>query len=101
VRRAYRGGERDELLAGLEGLEAWYRDLAVVAAGADDAAVHADRLEDLRADVAAGAAEGAVDAAEAVRETWRALEEFNLNAGLAFEALFVRLRRVLRTAVAA
>ena len=44
VRRAQRGAERDELLAGLEGLEAWYRDLVVVAAGADDAAIHADRL---------------------------------------------------------
>ena len=64
VRRAQRGAERDELLAGLEGLEAWYRDLVVVAAGADDAAVHADRLDDLREDVAAGAAEGAVEAAE-------------------------------------
>src|ERR671923_911513 len=44
VRRAQHGAERDELLAGLEGLEAWYRDLVVVAAGAERAAVHADRL---------------------------------------------------------
>ena len=100
VRRAYRGAERDELLAGLEGLEAWYRDLVVVAAGAEDAAVHADRLDDLRADVAAGAAEGSVEAAEAVREAWRALEEFNLNPSLALEALFVRLRRELALVVA-
>ena len=95
MRRAYRGAERDELLAGLEGLEAWYRDLVVVGAGADDAAVHADRLEDLREDVAAGAAEGAAGAAEAVREAWRALEEFNLNPSLALEALFVQVRRAL------
>ena len=95
VRRAYRGAERDELLAGLEGLEAWYRDLVMVGAGADDAAVHADRLEDLREDTAAGAAEGAPGAAEAVREAWRALEEFNLNPSLALEALFVRVRRAL------
>ena len=40
-------------------------------------------------------ATGAVAAAEAVRETWRALEEFNLNPSLALEALFVRLRREL------
>ena len=53
VRRARRGAERDELLAGLEALEAWYRDLVVVAADAEDAAVHADRLDDLREDVAA------------------------------------------------
>ena len=99
VRRAQRGAERDELLAGLEGLEAWYRDLVVVAAGAEDAAVHADRLGDLRDDVAAGAAEGAVEAAEVVRDAWRTLEEFNLNAALALEALFVRVARALRPAV--
>jgi len=101
VRRAFRGGERDELLAGLEGLEAWYRDLVVVGAGAEDAAVHADRLDDLREDTASGAAEGAVGAAATVREMWRALEEFNLNPSLALEALFVRLRRELRAAVPA
>ncbi|HEU5490260.1 MAG TPA: hypothetical protein VFU84_05650 [Gaiellaceae bacterium] len=95
VRRAYRGAERDELLAGLEGLEAWYRDLVMVGAGAAEAALHADRLDDLREDVAAGADEGAPVAAEAVREAWRAFEEFNLNPSLALEALFVRLRRAL------
>jgi DNA polymerase III subunit delta' len=98
VRRAQFGAERDELLAGLEGLESWYRDLVVVAAGAEGAVVHADRLAELREDVAGGAAEQAVEAAEAVRETWRALEEFNLNAGLALEAMFVRLRRALSRA---
>ena len=96
VRRAQWGAEREELLAGLEALEAWYRDLVVVAAGAEQAAVHADRLEELRADAALGLGEGAERAAESVREVWRALEEFNLNAALAFEALFVRLRRDLR-----
>jgi DNA polymerase-3 subunit delta' len=95
VRRAGFGAERDELLAGLEGLEAWYRDLVVVAAGAEDAAVHADRLDDLRADAEA-AGDGAAAAAEHVREAWRALEEFNLNASLALEALFVRVGRALR-----
>lgn len=98
VKRAARGAERDELLAALEGLESWYRDLVVVAAGAEDAAIHADHLDDLREDVAAGAAEGAVDAAEVVRDVWRALEEFNLNAPLALEALFVRLHRALVSA---
>ncbi|HEX5029330.1 MAG TPA: hypothetical protein VFV56_11010 [Gaiellaceae bacterium] len=95
VRRAARGAERDELLAALESLESWYRDLVVVSAGAEEAAIHADRLDDLREDVETGAASGAVDAAEAVREAWRALEEFNLNASLALEALFVQLRRAL------
>jgi len=95
VRRAQRGAERDELLAALEGLEAWYRDLVVLDAGADGAVVHADRLDELREDGGAGVGEGAAAAAEAVRETWRALEEFNLNPSLALEALFVRLRREL------
>jgi DNA polymerase III subunit delta' len=97
VRRAQRGAEREELLAGLEALEAWYRDLVVVAAGAESAAVHADRLADLREDVSEGRlGEGPMNAAEAVRESWRALEEFNLNPSLALEALFVRLERELR-----
>ena len=38
---------------------------------------------------------GAERAAEAVRETWRQLEEFNLAPQLALEALFVRLAREL------
>ena len=101
VRRAERGAEREELLAGLEGLEAWYRDLVVVSAGAEAAVVHADRIEELREDVALGLGEGTVAAAEAVRETWRALEEFNLNPSLALEALFILVHRELRPAVRA
>ena len=101
VRRAQFGAERDELLAGLEGLEAWYRDLVVVSAGAERAAVNADRMDELRADAALDVGDGAVRAAETVRETWRVLEEFNLNASLALEALFVRLRRELRRPVRA
>jgi DNA polymerase-3 subunit delta' len=99
VRRAQRGAEREELLAGLEGLEAWYRDLVVVASGAERAVVHADRLGELREDVARGIGGDALAAAEAVRETWRGLEEFNLNPSLALEALFVRLERELASAV--
>ena len=101
VRRAQFGAERDELLAGLEGLEAWYRDLVVVAAGAERAAVNADRLDELRADAGLELGDGPVRAAETVRETWRVLEEFNLNASLALEALFVRLRLDVRRPVRA
>jgi len=101
VRRAQRGAERDELLAGLEGLEAWYRDLVVVAAGAEDAVVHADRIDDLREDVSGVPGDGAVAAAEAVRAAWRELDEFNLNPALALEALFVRLKRALHVAAPA
>lgn len=95
VRRAQRGAEREELLAGLEALESWYRDLVVVAAGAEAAVVNADLVEELREDLSAGAGDGSVEAAEVVRETWRALEEFNLNPSLALEALFVRIHRAL------
>ena len=93
VRRAQRGAEREELLLMLEELAAWYRDLAVVAAGAEDAAVHCDHLDELREDASPERSPGAERAAELVRETWRSLEEFNIQPGLAFEALFIHLRR--------
>jgi DNA polymerase III subunit delta' len=96
VRRAQRGSEREELLAQLEELEAWYRDLVVVAVGAKGAAVHVDRLEELREDASRERLVGAERAAEAVRETWRKLEEFNLAPQLALEALFVEISRELR-----
>jgi DNA polymerase III subunit delta' len=95
VRRAARGAERDELLASLEEIASWYRDLVVVAVGAEGAASHADRLDVLMHDGTTERLAGAERAAELVRDTWRAFEEFNLNPGLALEALFVRLRREL------
>ncbi|MFL5927499.1 MAG: ATP-binding protein [Gaiellaceae bacterium] len=96
VRRAARGAEREELLAQLEELAAWYRDLVAVAVGADRAAIHLDKLTELREDATRERLAGAERAAEAVRETWRALEEFNLTPHLAFEALFVRIAQELR-----
>jgi DNA polymerase-3 subunit delta' len=95
TRRAMRGAEREEVLLCLEELEAWYRDLVVVAAGAESAAAHVDRLDALREDASVEQLPGAEAAAEAVRETWRLFEELQLQAGLALEALFVRLRREL------
>jgi DNA polymerase-3 subunit delta' len=95
VRRATRGAEREELLAQLEELAAWYRDLVVVSAGAEAAVVHADRLDDLQSDAASGLGRSPERAAELVRDAWRAAEEFNVNMGLWLEALFVRLRREL------
>jgi DNA polymerase-3 subunit delta' len=97
VRRAARGAEREELLTCLEELGAWYRDLVVVAAGAESAVVHVDRLEQLREDGVRERMAGAEAATEAVRETWRLYEELQLQAGLMLEALFVRLRRKLAT----
>ncbi len=93
LRRAQRGAEREELLAALEELAAWYRDLVVVEAGAESAVIHADRLELLRGDATRERARDAEVAASVVRETWRALEELNLAPSLALESLFVRLRR--------
>jgi DNA polymerase III subunit delta' len=100
VRRAARGAERDELLAALEELASWYRDLVVTAVGAERAVVHADRLAVLAQDGTTERLAGAEAACEIVRETWRAFEEFNLSPPLALEALFVRLRRELGSAPA-
>jgi DNA polymerase-3 subunit delta' len=101
LRRVQRGAEREELLASLEELASWYRDLVVVAAGAEQTAVHADRIDVLREDATPSRAADAENAAEQTRESWRALEEFNLNPTLALEALFVRLQRAFGGAVAA
>jgi DNA polymerase-3 subunit delta' len=95
VRRAARGAEREEILLALDELAAWYRDLMVVAAGAPEVAVHVDRLDELREDGTRERMLGAEAAAEHVRETWRLVEELQLQAGLALEALFIRLRREL------
>ena len=100
MRRAQRGAEREELLAALEELAAWYRDLVVIAVGAESAAIHVDRLAQLTEDGTRERMAGAERACEEVRETWRRLEEFNLNPSLALEALFVRVRRELAGAAA-
>ena len=93
LRRAQRGAEREELLLYLEELAAWYRDLVAVAVGAEGAAIHVDHLDQLREDADAERAAAAEAAAELVRQTWRELQELQLQAPLAFEALFVQLRR--------
>jgi DNA polymerase-3 subunit delta' len=95
LRRIQRGAEREELLDALEELAAWYRDLVVVAVGAEDAAVHRDRLSLLREDATIERLAGAEEAAVLVRDLWRRLEELNLAPQLALEALFIRLRREL------
>jgi DNA polymerase III subunit delta' len=95
VRRAQRGAERDELLAALEELEWWYRDLVVLAAGAEAAVVHVDRLDELRADATRERSQGAERACEHLRAAWREAEELQLSVPLALEALLVRLRREL------
>jgi DNA polymerase-3 subunit delta' len=95
ARRAAYGAEREELLATLEELAAWYRDLVVAGAGAPGAAVHVDRAAELAEDGTRERLLGSERAAEHVRAVWRQLEELNLNPQLALEGLFVRLRREL------
>ena len=68
-RRAERGAEREEILLALEELAAWYRDLVVVAAGAERAVVHYDRLAELAEDATVERMPGAERAAEVVRES--------------------------------
>jgi DNA polymerase-3 subunit delta' len=96
VRRAGRGAEREEVVDALEVLSSWYRDLFVVAAGAERAVVNSDRLAQLSEDASVDRSPSAERAAEAVRETWRSFE-FQVQLGLALEALFARLRRELAT----
>lgn len=98
--RAARGAEREQVLDVLDFLAGWYRDLVVVAAGAEGAALNSDRLALLGADAAPERALAAERAAEAVRETWRTFEELNVQPGLALEALFVELRRAFSSPVA-
>jgi DNA polymerase III subunit delta' len=93
LRRASRGAEREELLLALEELAAWYRDLVAVAVGAERAAMHVDHLDALREDALPERSAAAERAAELVRQTWRELQELQLQAPLAFESLFVQLRR--------
>jgi DNA polymerase-3 subunit delta' len=95
VKRAQRGAEREEVLAELEELAAWFRDLIAAAVGAESAVLHYDHLAELREDGISERMAGAERAAEAVRQTWRVFEEFNVDTSLALEALFVELRREL------
>ena len=100
VRRAQRGAEREELLALLEELESWYRDLVVVAAGAESAAVHVDRIEESTTDATLERMHAAEDACELVRAAWRQAEELQVSTPLAVEALLIRLRTELGTSAA-
>jgi len=93
VRRVQRGAEREEMLAQLEELAAWYRDLVVVTNGAEETVIHADHLTELRADVALELGRKPEHAAALVRQSWRSAEEFNVNPSLWLDALFVQLRR--------
>ena len=95
-RRAQRGAEREELLATLEELAAWYRDLVVVAARARArrSSTSTGSTSSTRTRRASGCSAPSAPRSTCAR-LWRQVEEFNLNPQLALEALFVRLRREL------
>ncbi len=95
VRRAARGAEKEELLASLDELGLWFRDLLAVAAGARTAVANADHAAALDEDVLVGrgSEQGAEAAVLIVREAWRVAEEFNVAPGLFLESLFIRLSR--------
>ncbi len=94
AKRAGRRRRTEILDLGLELCAAWLRDLAAVAAGAEEVAFNRDRLAELRA-----AADGLEPArarrgAELVQEARRAFE-LNVSEELALEALFFRLETLL------
>jgi DNA polymerase III subunit delta' len=98
AKRAGRRRRTEILDLGLELCAAHLRDLAAIAAGAEEVAFARDRLDSLRAqsgDIADPAA--ARRAAAAAQETRRSLD-LNVSEELALEALFFRLARLLARA---
>ena len=95
MKRAQRGAEREELLASSRSSPPGTATSSSSASAPRRRRSHVDLLELLRADATRERLLGAERAAEAVRETWRRLEEFHLAPQLALEALFVLLAREL------
>src|SRR4051794_1462999 len=96
ARRAARRAETGALDHALQLVGLWYRDLACLAAGADELVLAADRLEELRADVA-GRDTAALTAAVDLVEDTRMRLPFNVSYDLALQALAYRLERGLAT----
>jgi len=91
-KRAGRRRRTEILDLGLELCATWFRDLAAIAAGADDVVFNRDRLDQLRSQAAGLEPGRARAAAETVQETRRSLD-LNVSEELALEALFFRLER--------
>ena len=92
MKRTERRARTEALDLGLALCCAWYRDLAAVAAGADEVVLNSDRRDELAEDAQgldAGAAGRAVDL---VLDTRRRLR-VNVSEELALEALWLRLCR--------
>ena len=101
MRRAQRGAEREELLASLEELATWYRDLAAVAVGATGAAVHRDRLDELREDATPERIARRRTGGRDRPRDLAAARGVQHRVPLALEALFIHLRRAFAVAPAA
>ena len=93
AKRAGRRRRTEILDLALELCAAWLRDLAAVAAGAEEVAFNRDRLDDLRSQAAGLAPARARRGAEEVQETRRGLD-LNVSEELSLEALFFRLERL-------
>jgi DNA polymerase-3 subunit delta' len=92
-KRAGRRRRTEILDLGLELCALWLRDLAVLAAGAEDVAFNRDRLDVLRTQAAKLDPGRARAGAELVQEARRSLD-LNVSEELALEALFFRLERL-------
>ncbi len=93
-KRAGRRRRTEIIDLGLELCALWLRDLAAVAAGADEVAFNRDRLDQLRSQASGLDPACPRLAAELVQETRRSLD-LNVSEELAIEALFFRLERTL------
>jgi DNA polymerase-3 subunit delta' len=94
AKRAGRRRRTEILTLAFELCATWLRDLAAVAAGAEEVVFNRDRLERLRAQAAGLEAAKARRGAEWVQETRRGLD-LNVSEELALEALFFRLETLL------
>ena len=92
--RAGRRRRTEILELGFELCAAWLRDLAAVAAGAEEVVFNRDRLDRLREQAQGLDPAQARRGAELVQETRRGLD-LNVSEELALEALFFRLESLL------
>ena len=94
AKRAGRRRRTEILDLGLELCAAWLRDLAAIAAGAEEVVFNRDRLDRLRSQAAGLDPPRARRAAELVQETRRRLD-LNVSEELALEALLLPTRATL------
>ncbi|MGN6217518.1 MAG: ATP-binding protein [Solirubrobacterales bacterium] len=94
AKRAGRRRRTEVLALGLELTATYLRDLAALAAGAEEVVFNRDRLDQLRAQASGLDPARARGAAELAQETRRGLD-LNVSEELSLEALFFRLERLL------